>query len=305
MQILVGYTGFVGSNLYETMKFDKVFNSKNIKDSFGLNPDLLIYAGVTGTKFLANQYPQDDLKIIENAKENILKINPKKLVLISSVDVYDDLEEKNEDYIIDPSRLHTYGKNRYELEQWVIKNIKDFHIVRLPAIYGENLKKNYIHDLINPCPTFITESKFHELLNNFEKLSKYYKREKDYYRLTYYDKCLISFFQYSKDNALHFTDSKSSYQYFNLKKLYLLIQEVIEKNISIINVVTPPIESAKLYYEINEKKFKNEITKQPIKYNLKTKYDLVTFKNKNGYLLSEKECLDDLVCFIREERNKL
>ena len=30
MDILVGYTGFVGSNLYKNHKFDRVFNSKNI-----------------------------------------------------------------------------------------------------------------------------------------------------------------------------------------------------------------------------------------------------------------------------------
>ena len=33
MKILVGYTGFVGSNIYLNEKFDKVYNSKNIKES--------------------------------------------------------------------------------------------------------------------------------------------------------------------------------------------------------------------------------------------------------------------------------
>ena len=39
MNALVGYTGFVGSNLYENGSFDSVFNSKNISDAFGTNPE--------------------------------------------------------------------------------------------------------------------------------------------------------------------------------------------------------------------------------------------------------------------------
>lgn len=30
------------------------------------------------------------------------------------------------------------------LEEWVKENIKDYHILRLPALYGKNLKKNFI-----------------------------------------------------------------------------------------------------------------------------------------------------------------
>ena len=54
MNVLVGYTGFVGSNIYAKGQFDYVFNSSNIQDSYGLNPDLLIYAGLRAEKYLAN-----------------------------------------------------------------------------------------------------------------------------------------------------------------------------------------------------------------------------------------------------------
>ena len=44
MIALVGYTGFVGSNIFEGSKgkIDKAYNSQNIDDAFGLNPELLI-----------------------------------------------------------------------------------------------------------------------------------------------------------------------------------------------------------------------------------------------------------------------
>jgi hypothetical protein len=57
MNILVGYTGFVGSNLYDAGEFDAVYNSKNIQDAFGTTPDLLVYAGVRAEKYLANNDP--------------------------------------------------------------------------------------------------------------------------------------------------------------------------------------------------------------------------------------------------------
>lgn len=40
---LVGYTGFVGSNIYAAGSFDGAYNSKNIEEAYGTNPDLLIY----------------------------------------------------------------------------------------------------------------------------------------------------------------------------------------------------------------------------------------------------------------------
>ena len=57
MKILVGHTGFVGSNLKAQTTFDRLYNSGNITDAFGTNPDLLVYSGVRSEKFLANSDP--------------------------------------------------------------------------------------------------------------------------------------------------------------------------------------------------------------------------------------------------------
>ena len=71
---LVGYTGFVGSNLLKSHKFDGLYNSKNIQDAFGTCPDLLIYSGIRAEKFVANKYPEKDYDIILNAIENIKNV---------------------------------------------------------------------------------------------------------------------------------------------------------------------------------------------------------------------------------------
>ena len=86
--MLVGYTGFVGSNLSDKYDFTYRINTNNKEEAYGKKPELLVYAGLRAEKFLANNDPKADLKNIEEAFEQIKKIEPKKLVLISTVDVY-------------------------------------------------------------------------------------------------------------------------------------------------------------------------------------------------------------------------
>ena len=113
MKALVGYTGFVGSNLCGQTNFDAVYNSKNIADAYGTAPNLLVYAGVRAEKYLANSAPEMDMKHILQAADNIRKINPQKLVLISTVDVFKEPVGVDETAQIETEDLHAYGYNRY------------------------------------------------------------------------------------------------------------------------------------------------------------------------------------------------
>jgi nucleoside-diphosphate-sugar epimerase len=70
------------------------------------------------------------------------KFAQKKLVLISTADVYACPDAVDETTVIDETALHPYGKNRYYLEKWVADNSGNYHIVRLPGLFGDNLKKN-------------------------------------------------------------------------------------------------------------------------------------------------------------------
>ena len=71
MESLVGYTGFVGSNILSEHKFEGLYDSKNVTEAYGTNPDLLVYSGVPAQKFLANKKPEKDFEIIKNAINNI------------------------------------------------------------------------------------------------------------------------------------------------------------------------------------------------------------------------------------------
>ena len=101
--------------------------------------------------------------LIYQAQKNISSINPKKVVLISTIDVFKTPVNVNETTKIDTKNLHAYGYNRYQLECWVRENYPDALIIRLPALFGINLKKNFIYDFINLIPYMLTEKKMEEL----------------------------------------------------------------------------------------------------------------------------------------------
>lgn len=230
MEVLVGYTGFVGSNLNLQHKFDKVYNSKNISEAYGTNPELLIYAGVRAEKFLANKDRNKDLNLINEAFENIKKINPKKLILISTIDVYKNPVNVNEDSIIDLDGLHAYGYNRYQLEKKVRREFKDSLILRLPGLYGKNIKKNFIYDFINIIPSMLTEEKIDELIKDEPQLRNYYLRQDNgFYKckiLNIEEKAILKkMFNKVGFTAMNFTDSRGSFQFYNLKYLWRHIED--------------------------------------------------------------------------------
>ncbi len=75
-----------------------------------------------------------------------VKIN--NLVLISTIAVYPTPINTDEDSTIDLSKLNTYGKNRLKLEL-ALEEKFDTTILRLPALFGQGLKKNILYDLIH------------------------------------------------------------------------------------------------------------------------------------------------------------
>lgn len=116
MDLIVGSTGFVGSNLILQHRFDGMFHSTDIQKAFDKKPDLLVYAGVRAEMFLANRDPAADLSQIKEAVENIRRISPKECILISTIAVYPETGGADEDTLIDPAGASAYGANRLYLE---------------------------------------------------------------------------------------------------------------------------------------------------------------------------------------------
>ena len=302
MNSLVGYTGFVGSNLAKQHSFDRLYNSKNIKDAFGTNPDLLIYSGVRAEKFLANKYFEQDMLTINNAIENIKKINPKYVILISTIDVYKNPIGVDEDTVIDIANMQPYGLNRYYLEKWVEDNITNHLIVRLPGLFGENMKKNFIFDLINIIPSMLNEAKFNELYTKDNSIAYYYiKQDNGFYKckpVNDTEKILLKeYFNKIGFSALNFTDSRGGFQFYNLNYLWKHINIAMQNKIKKLNLATEPVTISELYQHIKGCNFINEVTDIVPKYDIQTKFASV-FDGFDGYILNKAFVLDDIQKFV-------
>lgn len=303
MIALVGYTGFVGSNIYETAgsKINAVYNSQNIENAYGTEPDILIYAGVRAEKFLANNAPEKDLQQIEQAERNIELIKPKRLVLISTIDVFKCPVEVTEESGIDINGLHAYGYNRYLLECWVREQYKDALIIRLPGLFGRNIKKNFIYDFINIIPNMLSSSKYDELVVKKPELANYYyKRDNGFYQAEVAEtdrEKLKKIFSELGFSALNFTDSRSEYQFYNLRRLWDDILVALDNNIKLLHLATEPISASELYEYLSGGKFVNELNNSPAKYNYKTVYDH-RFGGTNGYISKKDTVLSEIKEFV-------
>lgn len=301
MNSLVGYTGFVGSNLYERGKFDRVYNSKNIREAYGTSPDLLVYAGLRAEKYLANHLPEKDMDLILEAEENIYRINPKKLVLISTVDVFKNASEVDENSVINIEGLHAYGYNRYQLELWVRERYPDALIVRLPALFGGNIKKNFIYDYINVIPFMLKEDKFKELAKKEPILNEYYHlQDNGFYKVNVKEKereKLKILFRRLGFSALNFTDSRSKYQFYNLAHLWDDLQSVLSAGITLWHPATEPILAGELYKFLTGEEFINELTSIPAYYDYRTVHDKL-FGGSNGYICSKIKVMKEIKEFV-------
>lgn len=299
--MLVGYTGFVGSNLDAKHDFTYRINSKNIEEAYGENPDLLIYAGLRAEKYLANNFPDKDMDLILQAEYNIEKINPKKLVLISTIDVFKKPENVDESSKIDTEELHPYGYNRYQLELWVREKYPDALIIRLPGLFGNNIKKNFIYDYINVIPFMLKANKYDELVSIDERLINYYKlQENGFYKVDVIGEeteKLKDIFRRLGFSALNFTDSRSVYQFYNLAHLWEDIQILLGTDVQIWHPATEPVSAAEVYQYLTGNVFLNELANTPAYYNYRTVYEKL-FNGKDGYIASKDQILQEIKGFV-------
>lgn len=307
---LVGYTGFVGSNICSEAGDDikGLYNSKNIQEAYGTKPEILIYTGLRAEKYLANSATQRDLEQIIQAEENIKKISPQRLVLISTIDVFKVPKNVDETSVIETDGLHAYGYNRYLLELWVRDNYPDALIIRLPALFGKNIKKNFIYDYINVIPSMLKADKFNELCKSASELKTYYNyQDNGFYKVNVSDEeksKLKEIFKSIGFSALNFTDSRSRYQFYNLKRLWHDINVALNADIKLWHPATEPISIRELYHYLNGSEFVNELDGEPVNYNYRTIYDSF-WNGEKGYIENKASVMQEINGFICEEKESI
>ena len=147
--VLIGFSGFVGSTLLKQAHFESLYRSTNIGEIKGKSFDMVVCAGAPAQKWIANREPEADREKIEGLIEHLKSMTCKTFVLISTVDVFKSPNGVNEDTPIEEVGLHAYGLNRRLLENFVENHFSNYLIVRLPGLVGPGLRKNVIFDFLN------------------------------------------------------------------------------------------------------------------------------------------------------------
>lgn len=308
MRVLVGSTGFVGSNLYASGQFDHAFHSTDIKEAYGLEPELLVYAGVRAEKYMADQNPEKDLKHIQETFDTITRIAPKRLVLISTIDVYPVPKDVDEDSAIEWGDKKGYGANRFLLEKMVREHYQNALIVRLPALYGNHIKKNFIYDYLHKIPNMLRAEKYGELSEMSRLISESYQEtENGFYKYVGTDINdeinLEKEFEKTGFSTLQFTDSRSVFQFYPLSLLWKHIQTALQNNIYLLNIATEPVSASEIYRVLAADSFTNILEKEPAFYDMKSIHAALLGGN-NGYILPKEWLLSDLKSFVEKERGK-
>lgn len=146
---LIGYTGFVGSTIASQYTFDDLYRSNNIETIRGKSYELVVCAAAPGAKWIANSNPGKDKDTIQRLTDNLHHLSAKTFLLVSTVDVYPSPIEVDEDSTIQEKNLSPYGLHRLMLEHFIEDTFDTALVVRLPALFGIGLKKNFVYDLVN------------------------------------------------------------------------------------------------------------------------------------------------------------
>lgn len=300
--LLVGSTGFVGGNLRRSHTFSAACHSTDVRDYDGSAPDCCVYAGVPAAMFLANSDPEQDLNCMKAARENLRRIRPKQVILISTIAVFNDSRGKDETAVPDASSA--YGINRYQLEQWVREDFSQVTVLRLPALYGSGLKKNFLFDLHRIVPSMLNAELYAALSEKSSLVRESYSLgSRNFYVLR--PECnfrqLRDWFTANDFNALSFTDSRSRYQFYSLARLWDDIQTAVQEHLSLVHLCTPPVSAAAVFQKVRGSyRWENIISgKQPFDYDLHSKY-AAAFGGEGCYLCSQEQELQDIAAFMQQ-----
>lgn len=304
---LIGHTGFVGGSLVRQMDFSDLFNSRNIETIRDCEFDLLVCAGAPATMWAANRDPEGDARNLKGLSDAIRSTRTQRLVLISSVAVFDRMDAGYNETEAAYETAKAYGRNRRQLEVDVADVAEHVHIIRLPALFGPSLKKNFIYDLMNPVPSFVTPVKRDELFGQFapsekELFERYFDFDPDLGMIKFDRAAAISTGDIEALEAAHrrvgfeasaFTNAASQYQFYNVARLGKDIATCIAQDIACLNICSEPVTARVVHKTLLGRDFDNDAP-AIVKEDVRTVH-AAEFGRSGPYLFSREEVMADLL----------
>ncbi len=306
MDCLVGHTGFVGGNLVRQHSFEGLFNSANIDHLAGHQYETLVISAVPATMWLANQDPDADRANILKLFEKLRHTRAAHVILISTIAVYRDPSQTvTEDSEAFDTEL-PYGKHRREFETLISDHFPNHLVLRLPALFGYGLKKNFLFDLMNPVPSFLKPEVYDTLYQVTSKADRQvikcafswngatnmWQCNRSKIAETSMNDRLRDICDHAGVTALAFTHADSTFQFYDLSRLWRDIQRARENDLSILNLATLPLRAGDIFKALTGKAFQYRDASQ-ITQDMRSRFS-EHWGRDDGYLLGRDEIISGI-----------
>lgn len=261
---IIGHSGFVGSNLTQQHSFSGLFNSRNIDESASTEFDTLVCAAAPGSMFEANNFPERDQAHIEALCQKLTAIKARRLILISSIAVLADFAGKDVETTEAFQKDLAYGRHRRMLEAFCDDHFDDTLILRLPALFGTGLKKNFLFDLLNPVPTMLNAAKMEQALGVMASWGTDILKE--VYSLNpqngmfVLDRTVLSksgaqariaeVFDEHALTAVQFTNPQTAFQFYDVDRLWQDIKIASAQGIRVMHLSTEPVTASRIHQAV-------------------------------------------------------
>jgi hypothetical protein len=264
--LLIGHNGFVGSTLSRQRAFDVMLNSKTIDGAAGSSFGTVVCAAAPGSMFEANRFPERDAERIDQIIAQIGRIGAKRFVLVSTIAVlkgFAALDERTTDF----EEVTPYGVNRRRLEAFVTQQYPRALVVRLPALFGAGLKKNFLFDIRNPVPSMLTADKLVQLEAGLPAdlaavVGDIYDWSEEY-RIAIIDRNRLE--RSGKRAALEevvtgldmsavlFANPASRYQFYDMSRLWRDIGIALDHDLATLHLAPEPVEAGTIFTAVSDK----------------------------------------------------
>lgn len=305
---LIGGTGFVGGVLSGLRRFDRNYASRTISEIADETFDTVICCGAPATMWVANADPDQDRRNLRHLADQIETASIGRLVLISTIAVLDDAAAGYTEITARYEDNKPYGRHRRALEERMLAR-SDSHVLRLPALFGPGLKKNFVFDVLNPVPSFLKPEVFSTTVKRidpalrdligrlfaFDGAVGAWKLDREALNDAPERTDLQSALADIGLSAANFTNADSWFQYYNLAHLADDIDVCLARGIEVLNVCSEPWRAGDVHEALTGRPFVND-GPPVVREDMRTDH-AGAFGGTGPYLYSRDQTRDELLAF--------
>jgi hypothetical protein len=262
---LIGFSGFVGGTLRQQHGFSHLYNSSNISAIATAPPfETTVCAAAPGSMLEANLQPQSDRSRIGALMQHLATVRTRSFVLISSIAVLGNADSGADETSASFDATSAYGQNRRALEEFCSRHFPRCLIIRLPALFGQGLRKNFLFDLLNPVPSLWSRERLDEAAQRlppalFDRLTAFYAADPAT-KLLKLDRQALDAAAERADienaldhhglSAMKFHNPLTTYQYYGMTRLWTDIAVATAADLREVHFAPEPLTAAQIHLRL-------------------------------------------------------